>query len=84
MSKLKQFSGRDVTAALKQFGFDVVATRGSHAKLRRVVKEEGRETRQTLTVPLHNHLAPGTARAIFRQASKYIVEDELKPFFFSE
>jgi len=52
-------SGPDVVRALGAFGFKVVATRGSHAKLRRV-RPDGADT---ITVPLHRELAPGTARA---------------------
>lgn len=72
-------SGADVIRALRTFGFEVVATRGSHAKLRRVLA--GGE-RQTLTIPLRDSLATGTAHAIFRQACRYVSEADLRPFFF--
>ena len=58
----------------------MVNTRGSHAKLRRVTKEGAA---QILTIPLHKDLAPGTLRAIYRQASRFIPEDVLRPCFFS-
>lgn len=73
---LRSLTARDVLHALTAFGFEVVATRGSHAKLRRVLP--GGE-RQILTVPLHRHLAPGTLRAIFRQATRYISDADLRP-----
>ena len=73
-------SGADVVRALGTLGFKVVATRGSHAKLRRVTPEG---QRQTLTIPLHDALATGTAHAIFRQACRYVSEAELRPFFFT-
>ena len=57
----------------------VVATRGSHAKLRRELADG---TRQILTIPLHRELAPGTLRAVFRQATRFIPADELRPYFF--
>lgn len=79
--RLKQLSSREVLRALGNFGFEVVATRGSHAKLRRVLSDG---TRQTLTIPLHSKLAPGTLRAIFRQASRFIPEEELRPLLFLE
>ena len=66
-------------AALSAFGFEVVSTRGSYAKLRRELAEG---TRQVLTVPLHRELAPGTLRAVFRQATRFIPADELQPYFF--
>ena len=72
-------TARAVLKSLHSFGFDIVATRGSHAKLQRQI-ETGQ--RQTLTVPLHNELAPGTLRAIFRQASRFIPEEELRPHFY--
>jgi predicted RNA binding protein YcfA (HicA-like mRNA interferase family) len=76
---LRRLAAREVLAALGAFGFEVVSTRGSHAKLRRVLATGAR---QILTVPLHRELAPGTLRAVFRQASRFIPEDELRPYFF--
>ena len=79
MSRLKALSASDVIQALRHFGFEVVNTQGSHVKLRR----DAPRGRETLTLPLHKELARGTVLAIFRQASKYIPERELKPWFFS-
>lgn len=76
---LRRLTSREVLAALRVFGFEVVATRGSHAKLRRELTDG---TRQVLTIPLHRELAPGTLRAIFRQAARFIAADELRPYFF--
>jgi predicted RNA binding protein YcfA (HicA-like mRNA interferase family) len=78
--KLRRLSGRDVLRALGELGFEVVSTRGSHAKLRRVA-ENG--TRETLTVPLHRTLAAGTLHAIYRQAARYVPERDLRPRFFT-
>jgi predicted RNA binding protein YcfA (HicA-like mRNA interferase family) len=80
MPRPRQFSGDDVIATLLRFGFVVHSQRGSHVKLRRVTPEG---TKQTLTIPRHQELDPGTVRAIFRQASRYISEDQLRPLFFS-
>ena len=79
--KPRSLSARDVVRALQGFGFEVIATRGSHAKLRRVL-DDGE--RQTLTIPLHAVLAAGTTRAVFRQACRYIRESELRRFFFTD
>ena len=38
---------------------------------------------QTLTVPAHSELDTGTLRAILRQASRFVPEDDLHPFFYS-
>jgi len=78
--RLKQLSGRDVAAALVQFAFEVVATRGSHCKLRRTLPSG---ERQTLTIPLHASLAVGTLQAIYRHASRFIPEAELQPHFYT-
>jgi hypothetical protein len=40
--------------------------------------------RQTLTVPIHKSIAPGTVRAIYRQAQRFIPEEDLRPWFFHE
>ena len=76
--RLRRLSARDVLRALGSFGFEVVSTRGSHAKMQRVTSDG---SLQILTVPLHKELAPGTLRPIFRQAGRYIPADELRPFF---
>lgn len=78
--RLKTLSGPDVIAALRHFGFEVIATRGSHAKLRR-----SRVTglRETLTVPIHKELARGTLFAIYRQALRFIPESDLRAWFFT-
>jgi predicted RNA binding protein YcfA (HicA-like mRNA interferase family) len=79
--RLRRLSARDVLAALKSFGFQVVATRGSHANLRRVTA--GGQT-QTLTVPMHKDLDLGTVRAIYRHAVRFIPEGELRIWFYGD
>jgi len=79
MPKLKTLSGGEVVKIFSRFGFEVLSQRGSHVKLRRVISDG---TKQTLTIPLHEELDKGTLRAIFRQALRYIPEDELKPYFY--
>jgi hypothetical protein len=39
---------------------------------------------QTLTVPNHNEIDRGTLHAIFRQASRFIPESDLRRVFFAE
>jgi len=81
MGRLRQMSAREVLRALASFGFTVASVRGSHAKLLRV-SPSGQK--QTMTIPLHKQLAPGTLRAIFRQALRYLPEADLAPWFFHE
>lgn len=78
MPKLKRMSADDVIAILKSFGFQVHSQKGSHIKLRRV----GELGNETLIVPNHKQLDTGTCRAILRQASQYIPEEELFAYFY--
>ncbi len=79
MPKLRVLSGKEVIKILSKFDFEVVSQKGSHVKLKRVLPDE---TKQTLTVPLHEELDRGTLKAIFKQASRYIPEGELKQYFY--
>lgn len=79
--KLKRLRGRDVVQILQEFGFVIHSSRGSHVKLRRVTSAGFKET---LTVPLHDELDVGTVRAIFRQANRYIPEEDLRPYFYHQ
>jgi predicted RNA binding protein YcfA (HicA-like mRNA interferase family) len=77
--RLKALSAREVLRALATFGFEVASTRGSHAKLRRV-NDAGEA--EILTIPLHREVAPGTLRAIYRQACRFVPERELRVWFY--
>ncbi len=79
--RLRRLSARDVLGVLGRFGFEVVATRGSHAKLRRVT-DDGQV--QILTLPLHRDLDLGTVRAIYRQAARFVPEAELRTWFYGD
>jgi predicted RNA binding protein YcfA (HicA-like mRNA interferase family) len=81
MPKLRSLSGEDVLKIFSQFGFNIASQKGSHAKLRKILPEG---TKQILTIPLHKELDRGTLRAIFRQALRYIREEEIKPHFYIE
>lgn len=80
MPKLRRLSGSDVIRILEHFGFVVLAQRGSHVKLQRLGSQG---QKQTLTVPRHSELDTGTLRAILRQASQYIPEEELRKHFYT-
>ena len=79
MARLRRLSARQILRILRGLGFSVVSVRGSHAKLKREI--EGGPA-QILTVPLHRELAPGTVQAIYRQALRFIPEQELHSHFF--
>jgi predicted RNA binding protein YcfA (HicA-like mRNA interferase family) len=78
--ELKHLSGTEIVSIFKTFGFKVHSQRGSHIKLRRLIAG----SKQTLTVPNHQEIDTGTLRAIIRQASRFIPENELRPCFYSE
>jgi predicted RNA binding protein YcfA (HicA-like mRNA interferase family) len=77
--KLRRLSGKDVISIFAHFGFVIHSQKGSHAKLRRVLQSG---ERQTLTIPIHEELDVGTLKAIMKQASRYIPQETLHPFFF--
>jgi predicted RNA binding protein YcfA (HicA-like mRNA interferase family) len=81
MPKLRRLSGDDVLRILARFGFAFLSQRSSHVKFRRVT---ALGEKQTLTVPMHRELDTGTCRAILRQASRYIPESDLAPYFYPE
>jgi predicted RNA binding protein YcfA (HicA-like mRNA interferase family) len=79
MPKLRALSGHDVLRILDSFGFVTAAQRGSHVKVRRLLPSGAR---QSLTVPLHKEIDRGTLMAIYRQACRFIAEEELHDHFF--
>ena len=80
MSRLRRLKAREVLRALRGFGFDVVSMRGSHAKLVRFAPSGKREI---LIVPVHRELTAGTLHAIYRQAGRFVPEQDLRRVFFT-
>jgi len=78
--KLRRLSGNEVIAIFHLFSFITHSQKGSHVKLRRVVKG----SKQTLTIPLHEEIDSGTLRAIVRQASRYVPEGQLHSHFYTD
>jgi predicted RNA binding protein YcfA (HicA-like mRNA interferase family) len=79
--RLRALSARELLKALAAVGFEVVSTRGSHAKLRR---RSPNGPPETMTVPLHKELAPGTLRALARQAARYLSAESVRTIFFKD
>ncbi|HEY4501619.1 MAG TPA: type II toxin-antitoxin system HicA family toxin [Candidatus Paceibacterota bacterium] len=77
---LKNLSSKEVIAILATFGFVVHSQKGSHIKLRR----ESNGTKEMLMVPERKQIAKGTLREIFKQASAYIPQPELRPHFYND
>ncbi len=78
--KLRALSGKSIVGFLQKQGFEIEYGKGSHCKLVRFLKEK----RQEIVIPLHKELAKGTVKAIFNQASKFVSQDELKKYFYTE
>jgi hypothetical protein len=61
------------------FGFTVIGGT-KHIKLRR----SGSNGNETLVVPAHSPIAKGTLRVIFSQASHFVPQEQLHPYFYNE
>jgi predicted RNA binding protein YcfA (HicA-like mRNA interferase family) len=81
-NKLRKLKGREVIAILEKFGFEVARIRGSHHVMQRMIDEQS----QTIIVPVHARkpLTPGTLKNIYRLATEYISEDDLRPHFYTD
>ncbi len=79
MPKLKILSGEEVVKILKNFNFEIVSQKGSHVKLFRMKND----SEQILVIPNHKELKKGTIKAIYNQAKRYVSEDELCGYFYS-
>lgn len=80
MSKLRIISGKQLIKFLQKEGFGIEYGKGSHCKLSKIV--EGRK--ESITIPLHKEIAKGTLKEIFNQASRFISQDELKKYFYTD
>jgi predicted RNA binding protein YcfA (HicA-like mRNA interferase family) len=78
MPKLRRLSGAEIIVIRGRFGCTIHAQRGSHVKLRRI---RAGGVIQTLTIPTHPELDTGTCRAVLRQATRVVSEEELRPHF---
>ena len=67
MPALPVISGKLCISVLERLGYEIVRTRGSHARL-------ARQGRAPVTVPLHDELDRGTLRSILRTAAISIEE----------
>ena len=81
MPKLKVLSGSQVVKIFSELGFTLASQKGSHIKLRRVLKDG---SAQIITISLHSELDKGTIKAIYRQALRYIPEETLKLYFYTK
>jgi predicted RNA binding protein YcfA (HicA-like mRNA interferase family) len=71
MSRFPIVSGKEVVKALGKIGFQVVSQKGSHLKMRRVLKN----SKQTVIVPNHKEIKKGTlANGILRPINLSVEE----------
>lgn len=76
MSKLPQVSGKDTIKALRKIGFVVISQRGSHVKLRRIIKGIS----QNIIVPMHKIIKKGTLRNGILKPINLPIDDFIKLF----
>ena len=81
MPGLKVLSAKMLIKIFAEFDFVAVSQRGSHLKLARTTKDDGK---QILTIPDHKELDRGTLLAIYRQSLRYISEEELRSYFYTD
>ncbi len=81
MPRLRRMSGLEVVSILHRFGFRVHKQEGSHMKLRRLSQEGLRET---ISIPRHRRLVTKTLFDIYKQACKFIPEEDLRPYFYTD
>jgi len=60
---------------LSHFGLELSLREGSHVKLRMILSDG---MKQTFIIPLHEELDRGTLKAIYRQASRYVLGRRIK------
>ncbi len=82
MPRLKRLTSREILGILGRFGFEVVSMKGSHAKLARIPGNTGHK--EIVVVPVHRKMSVGTIHAIYRQACRFIPEEDLRKDFFSD
>jgi predicted RNA binding protein YcfA (HicA-like mRNA interferase family) len=68
-------SGKDLLKVFSRLGYHIVRQKGSHVQLRCVTPAG----EHTITIPLHDEIAPGTLNDILSKAAlwKGISKDEL-------
>ena len=68
MPRLPRVSGRQAVSAFEKAGFQVRRQRGSHVIMTK------RNSPETLSIPGHRQLKPGTLRALIRKAGLSVEE----------
>ncbi|GIK62418.1 MAG: hypothetical protein BroJett018_02120 [Chloroflexota bacterium] len=82
MPKLRRLSGKQILKILQEFGFEIYSQKGSHIRLQRTV--DGQEQRLLVAVHGSKTIKPGTIKSIYREACRFIPEDEIRQHFYTE
>ena len=78
MSKLKQFSGKEIVKIFEAHGFEVKCTVGSHVRMTLVKVDSSYH----VTIPLHSSLKKGTLHSIMKDFELCFSKDETRRCFF--
>lgn len=83
MPRLRRLTGKEVLKILGGFGFEIHSQKRSHIKLQRIT-EAGEKQRILVAVHGSKTIRPGTLKSIYRKASSYIDEDDLRSHFYAD
>jgi predicted RNA binding protein YcfA (HicA-like mRNA interferase family) len=81
MPRLRRLSGKEVIRIFQRFGFEVFSQRGSHIRLQRIVN--GEEQRLLVAVHGNKPIPIGTLKSIYDDGCRFILEEELRPHFYT-
>ena len=80
MTKLKTLSAQEIINFLDRQGFFIDRQRGSHI----VIVRKLLSVKQVLTIPNHSEIDKGTLKAIYNQVKKFIPEEEVRKYFYTD
>ena len=80
MPKLKILNSKEIIKILESYGFKMDSQKGSHIKL---VKQTTFQ-KLVLIIADNKNLQKGTIKAIFNQASRFVDNEKLQEYFYSE
>jgi predicted RNA binding protein YcfA (HicA-like mRNA interferase family) len=83
MPRLRRLSGKEVIKIFQDFGFEVYSQRGSHIRLQRTTPD-GQQQRLLIAVHGSKEIRLGTLKSIYNNACRFIPEEELRPYFYTE
>ncbi len=82
MPRLRRLDVQEVIRILRRFGFEIYSQRGSHIRLQRIV--DGQVQRISVAGHGSTEIKVGTLMSIYRDARRFVTEEELHPFFYTD